>query len=120
LHEQRIFFRDATCADDAIDRYAIFANAFDDRAGSERGRFDQCAVNLGAGRVQGRASDKTGEALVHEDGAIAIVPIQREQPALSGREISSFLREFGVERGFALADSFDPPFENITNGRWSL
>ena len=83
LHEQRVFLRDAARADDAVDRHAVFPDALDDRARAERGRLDQRAIDFGPRRVEVLAEQQAGEQLVDEDGAVAVVPVEREQAGLA-------------------------------------
>ena len=90
LHEQVVLLGDAAAADDAIDRHAVFADALDDRARAEGGRLDQRAVDLGARRVQRLAEDQPGQPRVDEDRAVAVVPVEREQARLAGRERRRF------------------------------
>ena len=91
-------------------------DALDDGARAEGGGLDERAVNFGAGGVEGLADEEAGEHGVDEDGAVAVVPIEGEQAARAGAGGGGFAGQLGVEGGVALADAFDPPFEDVADG----
>ena len=101
LHEQRIFFGDAAGADDAVHRHAVFPDALDDRARAERGGLDQRAIDFGPRRVKGLSDQQAGEQRVDEDGAIAVVPVEREQAAWPGCCFAASSVSSRVQRGIA-------------------
>ena len=51
------------------------------RQRAEGGGLDQGAVDLGRRGVQRLAEEQAGEALVDQDGAVAVVPVEGEQAA---------------------------------------
>ncbi len=110
------FFRDAAATDDAVNRNSVFTEAFHDDAGAEGCPFDQRAVNIGACGVERLAEDETAEPRIDENCAVAVVPIECDEPALSGFLLGCFLREFGVQTRVSLANDVDPPIENISYG----
>ena len=98
-------------------RHAVFLDALDDRARAERGRLDQRAIDLGAGRVERLAEKQAGQQLIDEDGAVAVVPVEREQAGLAGLLLGPRRVSCCVQRGVAAADALDPPLENVADRR---
>ena len=66
--------------------------------------------------MQRLAEEQAGEALVDENGAVAVVPVEGEQAALAGLLAGDFGAEFAVRGAVALADDLDPPFEDVADG----
>ena len=102
LHEHRVFLGDAAGADDALDGHAVFADAVDDGAGAEGGALDERAVDFRLGGVERLAEQQAGEQLIDEDGAVAVVPIEREQAGLAGLLRGGLVGEFAVQGGIAV------------------
>ena len=117
LHEQRILLGDAPAADDALHRHAERLQALDDGARPERRRLDERAVDVGAGRMERLAEDQAGQARVHEDRAIAVVPVERQQARLPRPEPRRARGQLLVQRGVAFADALDPPRQQVADGR---
>ena len=115
LYEERILFGDAAGADDAVDGDAVVAETFDDGAGAEGGGFDEGAVEFGLCRVERGAEGEAGEERIDEDGAVAVVPVEREQAGLAGLQFGGFCGEDGVEFGVA-EHAFYEPLEDVADG----
>src|SRR5204863_4316273 len=83
------------------------------------GGFNEGAVNFGWGGVKRLAKEQSCEPLVHQDGAVSIVPIEREQAGSPGLEFGSAFCQFFVGAGLFAArlDTVHKPIENITDGR---
>ena len=88
--------------------HAVFLEAIDDRQRAERRRLDERAVNFRRRRVKRLAEEQAGEPLIHEDGAIAVVPIQREQAGFAGLQFQR-ARRSGFMRAIACDTAFGPP-----------
>ena len=67
-----------------VNLHAVFLEAVDDGQRAERRGLDQRAINFRRRRVKRLADEQAGEPLVHQDGAVAVVPVQREQAAFAG------------------------------------
>ena len=80
----------------------------DDGARAERRRLDQRAVHLGARRVQRLAHQQARQPRVHQDRAVPVVPVEREEPARAGPAPRGLRREARVEPRVALADPGRP------------
>lgn len=116
LHEHGVFVCDAAGADDGMGLDAELLEAFEDGASAEGGGFDEGAVDFCAGGVEGLAEEEAGEALVNEDIAIAVVPVESEEAGLSGFKFFCFSGELGMESRVALTDALDPPAEDVADG----
>ncbi len=95
---------------------------FADRQRAERGRLDQRAVNLVRLGVQRLPEQQPAQAHVHQDRAVAVVPVERQQPVLAGlllRGERAERLEFLVRRpAVALRDEVvDEPEEDVADGR---
>ena len=86
LHHQRTLLGDAAAVHHGRNLHAVFLEAIDDRQRAERRGLNECAVNFRWRRVKRLADERARESLIHEYGAIAVVPIQREQSTLTGLE----------------------------------
>ena len=117
LHEQRIFLGDAARAHDLVDTHAIFLDALDDRARAKRGRLDQGAIDVRPRRIEVLAEQQPGEPLVDENGPIAVVPVERQKAGLPWTLLRRLGGQFGVQRRVAAQNDFDPPFEDVADGR---
>ena len=90
LHHERV--ADQPAGDDQLARrQAGGRERVEDHARAERGRLDQRAVDvLGAGGER-EADEHAAELVVDEHGAVAVEPVEREQPVradlLRGREL---------------------------------
>ncbi len=121
LHERGIFDGEAAGVDDFLDLHAVFLDTLDDGERTERRRLDVGAVDLVRLGVQRLAEQQAGEAHIDEDGAIAVVPIEREQARGTG-----FLAFHGLfhghellAHGFAVAvghEVIHQPQEEIAHG----
>ena len=65
------------------DPHAELLEAIDDRQRAEGGGLDQRPVNLCRRRVQRLTEQQAGEPRIDEDGAVAVVPVEREQTAFA-------------------------------------
>jgi len=79
-----LFFRDAAAVDDLSDLDAIRFNAVDDGECAKSGGLDERAVDFRGAGVERLPHQQAGQALVRQDGAVAVVPVQRHQPAFAG------------------------------------
>ena len=70
----------------SLDLHAVFLEAVDDRQGAEGGRLDQRPVDLRRGGVQRLADQQAGQQRIDQDRAVAVVPVQGQQPAFAGPE----------------------------------
>ena len=86
LHDQRTFVGDAAAVDDLLHFHPVFLETVDDGQRPKSGRFDQGAVDFRRRRVKRLADEQPGEELVHQDGAVAVVPVQGEQAGFAGGE----------------------------------
>ena len=66
--------------------------------------------------MQRGSQKQTAEHRIDKNRAVAIVPIKRQETAAARMESGSLFGQARVKSGVALADGFDPPFENIANG----
>ncbi len=118
LHNDRVFLRDAAAVDDRRNLHAVFLEAIDDRQRAERRRFDERAVNFRRRRVQRLTEEQSREPLVHEDGAVAVVPIERQQARLAGRQPGGVRRERLMRAGRAAGlDVIYEPIKNVAHCR---
>ena len=83
LHEERVFFRNASAVDHLFHLHPAFLKTLDDGERSECSGFDEGAIDLRRGGVEGLAHEESGETLVDEDGAVAVVPVQGQESALA-------------------------------------
>ena len=60
---------------------------------------------------------QAGKPLVDENGPIAVVPVERQKTGLPGTLLRRLGGELCVQRRVAAQDHFDPPFENVADGR---
>jgi len=65
--------------------------------------------------VQGLPEEEPGEQRIDQDGAVAVVPVEGEQAALSGPQARGLAGQLRVERGVAAANLPDPPFEDVAH-----
>jgi hypothetical protein len=93
------FLMEAAGVDDFLDLHAVFLDALDDGERSEGGGLDVGAVDLMRFGVQGLAEQQAGETHIDEDGAVAVVPIEREQARGAG---------FLPSMAFSMATNFSP------------
>ena len=103
-----------------VNFHAVFLEPVDDGQRAKRRRLDQRAINFRRRRVKRLANEQTREPLVHEDGAVAVVPVQREQAAIRRASVSSPPRQ--VPRASPAfsplrLDVIHPPVENIAHRR---
>ncbi len=100
-----------------VDAHPVFLEALDDRARAEGGRLDQGAIDVGPRRIEVLPEEEAGQALIDQNGAVAVVPVEREKTGLARTLLRRFGREFGVQRGVAAEDHLDPPFEDVADRR---
>ena len=109
------FSRDSTSADNLVRRHAVMSKTLDNRAPrtrsprSTRGRYLP-------GRVQVSTEQQTGKALVDENGAIAVVPVEPQRPASDAALRPR--RPFSMQ--LAAQNDLDPPFEYVPTADWSF
>ena len=77
---------------------AVFPNTFDDRAGAEGGSLDQRTIDLRAGRVQCLSDEQSGQPRIDEHGAVAVVPVERDETRFAGLRARRLPGELGVKR----------------------
>src|SRR3984885_10149394 len=99
LHEQRILLRDSAGAHNLVRRHAVLAEALDDRARPERRRLDQRAVDIGPRRRQILTEQQAGEALIDENGPIAVIPVEPQKAGLAWALLRRFSGQLSVQRG---------------------
>src|ERR1700722_1065411 len=93
------------------------SKTLDNRARPERGRLDQRAVDICPCRVQVLTEQQTGKALVDENGAIAVVPVEPQKAGLAGTLLCGLGGQFSMQRSVAAQNDLDPPFEYVADGR---
>ena len=84
LHQQRVLDQPAGDGELAHGQ-ARRLEGLDDRAGAERGRLDQRAVDVLRARAERQPDDGAAELVVDEHGAVAAVPVERDEPVRAGR-----------------------------------
>ena len=121
LHEGGVFDAEAAGVDDFVDLDAVVFDALDDGEGSKSGGLDVGAVDLVRFGVQGLAEKQAGEADIDEDGAVAVVPVEREQARGAG--FFAFHGFFHGDEFFADAaavavgdEMIDEPEEDVADG----
>jgi hypothetical protein len=72
-------------------------------------------VHLGLAGVEGEAEDEAGELGVDEDGAVAVVPVEREQAGGAGPEGIGLLLELRELRMAGAAGVGDEPVEDVAD-----
>src|ERR1700722_11455190 len=117
LHEKRISLGDAASAHNLVGGHAILPEALDDRPRAERGRLDQRAIDIRPCRIKILTKQQAGEALVDENGAIAIVPVEPQKSALAWTPLRGLRAQLSMERSVATQNNLDPPFEYVADGR---
>ncbi|OPZ92275.1 MAG: hypothetical protein BWY73_00870 [candidate division TA06 bacterium ADurb.Bin417] len=93
LHQERVLARDAAAGDHRADRNAAGFDLVDDHPGAEGGGLDQGPVDLLGTGPQGLPHQETGQPLVDQDRAVAVVPVQGQQPAGSRLQAGRLLRQ---------------------------
>ena len=100
----------------------MLLHAVDDGQRSEGGGLDVGAVNFMGLGVQGLAEQQAGELDIGEDGAVAVVPVERQQTGgtgwlvfhfcLHGHELGSGIRAVAIRHQIV-----HQPEEDIADGR---
>ena len=107
LHDQGVLLGDAAAVDDVADLDPVLLEAPDDGQRAEGGGLDEGPVDLLGLRVQGQADEEAGQALVDEDGPVAVVPVEGEEARFAGPEggglpgqrgVGALLRSAGLDR----------------------
>ncbi len=84
LQHQRALLGQAAAGDDVVDGHAVGLEGLDDHARPVGGRLDQRAVDLlGRGRER-RPDQQAADGRVDEDRAVAVPPVERQQPGFAG------------------------------------
>ena len=100
LHHQRIFLRNAAAIDDLPDLHAVFLEAVDDGQRAKCRGFDERAVNFRRRGVKRLAEQQSGKPLVHQNRAVAVVPVEREQAGFARLQFRRARGQFLVRAGF--------------------
>ena len=117
MHEQRIFLSDAAGAHNLVRGHAVLPEALDDCARPERRRLDQRAVDIRPRRIKILTEQQAGEALVDENGAIAIIPVEPQKPGLAWTLLRGLCGQFRMQGSVPAQNDLDPPFEYVADGR---
>ena len=89
LQHERVFVRDAAAGKDRAHGHARLFKRFDDGARAKGGGLHQRAVDfLGLG-AQRHAQDQAREMRVHQDGAVAVPPVQAISPLSPARSFAA-------------------------------
>ncbi len=118
LHEEGVLFCDAAAVYDFVDFDAVLFKPVDDGKGAEGGGFDEGAVNFFGACVEGLTEEEACEALVDEDCAVAVIPVECEEAGAAGVELCGLFGE-GVVGAVCLAaggDAVYEPVEDVTDG----
>src|SRR6266487_5649894 len=83
LHQQLIALRQPARGHDLLNRYTIGLKIIDDDARTVRGGLNQSPVDLLWPGCQRHTEQHAGQVSVHQDRAVAIPPVQRQQTTLS-------------------------------------
>ena len=84
LHQQFVLLGQTAAGHQLADRHAVLLEGIHDDARAVGGGFDQGAVDLlGPGR-QGGAQQQAGQVHVHQDAAVAVPPVERQQAGFAG------------------------------------
>ena len=118
LHRQCALVRDAAAVHYRRNLHAVFLKPVDDGQCAKRRSLDESAVNFRRRRVKRLADEQTGEFLIHENRAIAIVPIQRDQSGFARLQFQRRLVQITVRQNFfpARFDVIHQPVEQIAHG----
>ena len=95
LHRQRALLGDPAAGDDLAQRQPVLLEVLDDPPVAERDRLEQRAVDLLARRLQRQPEERAAEVGVGEDRAVAVPPVERDEPALPGPDRSGRPLEVG-------------------------
>ena len=107
LHDQRVLLGDAAAVDDVADLDPVLLEAPDDGQGAEGRGLDEGPVDLLGLGVERQADEEAGQALVDEDGPVAVVPVEGEKARFAGLEggglagqggVGALLRPAGLDR----------------------
>src|SRR2546421_3453464 len=79
LHDERVLLRDAAAVDDLLDLDAVFFETIDNCQCAEGRSLDKGAVDFSRCCVKSLTEQQASQSLVHEDGAIAVIPIECKQ-----------------------------------------
>ena len=80
LHEQRVFAAHAAGGKDVFGFDARFVEGLEDHPGAVGDGFDEGPVHFFGFRGQAHAHHEAGEVVVHEDRAVAVPPVEGEEP----------------------------------------
>ena len=97
--------------------HAVFLKTIDDRQRAKRRRLDERAINFRRRRVKRLADEQAGKPLVNQNGAVAIVPIQREQTGFARLQFRAAFVQAHVRQAFLppRLDVIHKPVENIAD-----
>ena len=74
------------------------------------------AIDLRARRVQRLPEDQSGQPGVDEDRPVAVVPVERDEARLPGRERRRLREARACSELVALAHALHPPLEDVADG----
>ena len=121
LHHERVLFGDAATVDHLLDLDAVFLKPVDDRQRAERRGFDQRPVDFGGRGVQRLPDQQAAQQRVDQNRAVAVVPVQGQQPAFARRQPLGFARQIHVRIAFGRVlvrrQVSDEPIEDIAHRR---
>ena len=91
LHQHPVALGQAAAGHDLIDSDAALLEGVDDDPRTEGRGLDQGPVYLGRGRGQGHTEQDSGQIGIDQDRAVAVPPVERQQPGLAGHQGRSLL-----------------------------
>src|SRR5437867_8022716 len=95
LEQQRTAVSKPAAGIKFVDGDSLAGEGVDDLARAEGGGLDERAVNLVRARAEGRAEEQPAEVGIHEHGAAAVPPVERQQSALARMNLRGALfKEF--------------------------
>src|SRR5262249_37478286 len=96
---------------------AVFFEALDDGERAEGGGFNERPVNFRRRGIESLAEQEPRQSLVHENGPIPVVPIQRQQPGFARLQLRRLARQgFMRTRLAAWLQVVDEPVEDVADG----
>ena len=116
LHRQRALFGDPAAGDDLVQLQAVLLEVLDDPPVAERDRLEQRAVDLLARRLQRQPDEHAAEVGVGEDRAVAVPPVERDEPGRAGTDRGRRLLERRV-LGIGRRKRLHEPGEHVADRR---
>ena len=107
---------DPAAGDDLVERDPVLLEVVDDPAVAERDRLEQRAVDLLGRALQRQPEDRAGEVGVGEDRAVAVEPVERDQPGLAGPERGR-ARARAARRSRPTVQRAHEPRQHVADGR---